>query len=332
LSFRIHGPVGCDPPEDRAIKVTMVDLQNPVPANLPQYPPKNFGCWEEGAACGTVIPAVPANPPVPLIAACTGTGEDISPDAGGGFQGGCARWVGKPATFMESQGPPASGPFRSARLQCTPFYFDWVTETAGGTISVVGAEIVPSSQYSVQAYGASCKGAEGGCTNVSTAVTILTRRSGDVASLFVPPEPSGQPNSLDVTGLVNKFKGAAGAPVKAIAQLQPNLVELNADVGALDIVACVDAVKELAYAFSGPCPCPSQATCGALACTAPGTCTNSTLPGLGAGAMCVLTCTGGDNAGEPCINASHCPGVGGGVCGVGGTGGFCRDRCGRCTP
>jgi hypothetical protein len=203
-----------------------------------------------------------------------------------------------------------------------------VTETAGGTIAVVGAELVPSSSYSVQAYGASCKGAEGGCANVSAAVTMLTRRSGDVASPFNPPDSSDQPAALDVAGLVLKFKGAVN-PVKAVAQLQPNLVELNGDVGALDIVACVDAVKDLAYAFSGPCPCPSLATCGALACAGPATCTASGLSGLGAGAMCVTTCVGGTNAGEPCIDLTHCPG--GTACGNGGANpGFCRDRCGRC--
>jgi len=321
LRFRVQPPAAATgTPGLGAIQVTMVDLQNPTPPNVPQYPPRNFACWEAGTACGTVIPASPP------AGACTGTGEDMTPDAAGGFQGGCARWVGKPGTFMESQGPPATGPFRAARLQCTPFYHDWVTETAGGTIAVVGAEIVPSSEYSVQAYASSCKGAEGGCTNVSAPVQMLTRRSGDVASLFSPPELSGQPNSIDVTRMVDKFKGAPGAPVKAISQLQPNLPELNADVGALDIVAAVDAVKELAYAPSGPCPCPSQATCNALACSTPGTCTGSALPGLGAGAMCVLTCSGGDNAGEPCINDTHCPG--GGACGSG----SCRDRCGRCKP
>jgi len=289
--------------------------------------------------------------PAPPLVACAGSGEDLTPDAGGGFQGGCARWVGKPGTFMESQGPPSNGPFRAARLQCTPFYYDWVTETAGGTIAVVGAEIVPSSEYSVQAYGPSCKGAEGGCTNVSAPVQMLTRRSGDVASEFNPPATTtGQPSALDVTRLVDKLKDVAGAPVKAISQIQPNLVELNGDVSALDIVAGVDAVKELPYSFSGPCPCPSLATCNALACSTPTTCIDSALPGLGAGSTCVKTCRSGDNVGDPCVNHSHCPG---GFCGevlrcasgpnagldcasdagcpMGTCGwGYCRDRCGRC--
>jgi len=309
LRFTVDPPAtATGTPTESAIKVTMVDLQNPVPANVPQFPPKNFACWEAGASCGTDIPAAPP------VGACSATTE----------ANGCARWIGKPGTFMEAQGPPATGPFRAARLQCTPFYFDWVTETSGGPIAVAGAEIVPSSQYSVQAYGSSCKGVENGCPNVSAPVTMYTRRSGDVASPFVPPDAAGQPNSLDVVALVNKFKGSTIAShVKAITQLQPNLPELNADVGALDIVAGVDAVKELAYAFSGPCPCPSLATCNALACSSPGTCTGSMLPGLGTGAMCVKTCSGGGRPGDPCINDTHCDG---GTCGNG----ACRDRCGRC--
>jgi len=347
LRFRVEPPATADATVgNAAIRVTMVDLQHPVPANLATKPPKDFTTFDtrlNGVCSGGSLPGhhcdgdgdCPGGGTCSSLAACTAAGntamwsagEDTTPDAAGGFQGGCARWVGRPGTFMESQGPPASGPFRAARLQCTPFYFDWVTETAGGTIAVVGAEIVPSSEYSVQAFGASCKGAEDDdCSDVSPAVTMLTRRSGDAASPFVPPELSGQPNSLDVTALVTKFKGATTASlVKAVTQLQPNLPELNADVGALDIVAAVDAVKELAYAISGPCPCPSQATCNALACATPGTCTGSALAGLGTGAMCVKTCTGGANGGEPCINNTHCDS---GTCGAG----FCRDRCGRCRP
>jgi len=345
LRFRLPPPASATAtPGQFAIKVTMVDLQHPVPANLPTKPPKDFTTFDtrlNGVCSGGSLPGHHCDDDgdcgggtCSSLAACTATGntaawsagEDTTPDAAGGFQGGCARWVGRPGTFMESQGPPASGPFRAARLQCTPFYFDWVTETAGGTIAVVGAEIAPSSEYSVQAFGSSCKGAEDGCSDVSPAVTMFTRRFGDAASPWVPPNPSGQPNSIDVAQLVAKFKGATTASlVKAVTQLQPNLPELNADVGALDIVAAVDAVKELAYAISGPCPCPSQATCNALACATPGTCTGSALPGLGTGAMCVKTCTGGANGGEPCINNTHCDS---GTCGAG----FCRDRCGRCSP
>jgi len=307
------------PPYD-AIEVTMVDLQNPIPANLPQNPPPNFSGYESGTCApktcvggdrNGLTCTVPADCPSPGV--CTAAVESNS----------CARWVGKPGTFLESQDSPGSMNYRAARLQCTPFYTDWVTETAGGPIVVVGAEIAPSSEYSVQAYGASCNGVEASCANVSTPVTMYTRRFGDVEVPFVPPNATGQPDVTDVAQLVNRFKNVAGAPVKAVSQLQPNLPELNADINALDIVAVVDAVKQRAYSFSGPCPCPSTVTCGSTACSSPTICAST----YGPGAVCVKTCTGpGLLAGDPCINDSHC--VGSGTCAAG----FCRDRCGRCTP
>jgi len=153
---------------------------------------------------------------------------------------------------------------------------------------------------------------------------MYTRRSGDVNAVYNPPGTTTQPDAIDVTQLVNKFKNVPGAPGKAITQLQPNLPELNGDINALDIVAVVDGVKGLAYSFAGPCPCPSLVTCGATACPGgAGTCTGSGLPGLGAGAMCVKTCSG---SGDSCINNGHCPT--GEICGNP----YCRDKCGRCTP
>jgi len=275
-----------------AIRVELVELQNPVPPNGTCCPPQDFHTYES--------------------ATCTAAGET----------GGCARWVGKPGTFLEAQDNPTGASYRAARLQCSPFYFDWVTETATKPITVVGAEILPSSEYRVQAYGSSCVGNEGTCTNVSAPVTMKTRRSGDLNAVYNPPGTTTQPDAIDVTQLVNKFKNVPGAPGKAITQLQPNVPELNADINALDIVAVVDAVKGFAYPFGGPCPCPSLVTCGATACPGgAGTCTGSPLPGLGAESMCVKTCS---VSGDPCINDGHCPT--GETCGNP----FCRDKCGRC--
>jgi hypothetical protein len=200
---------------------------------------------------------------------------------------------------------------------------------------VTGAEIVPSSIYHVESVSAACMGHESDCTAVSAPAQITTTRSGDIAARFNPPDPSTQPDALDIAQLVNKFKNVPGAPIKPIAQLQPNLPELNGDINALDIVAVVDAVKGLAYPFGGPCPCPSLMICGLTPCATPAVCV--ALPaasGGGPGAMCVKKCQApATNAGEPCLNASHCPGGGVGSCGAGGANpGFCRDKCGRCTP
>jgi len=263
-------------PGQTAIKVTMIDLQHPIPANLSQFPPPDFSGFEVGTC---------SDP------------------------GGCARWVGKPGTFYESQGPPQSGPYRAARLQCEPYYHDFGGE---GLFHVIGAEIVPSSAYEVEVFSVVCKGVEDTCTAASAPVTMYTRRYGDVEEPYNPPSTTNQPNAIDVAQLVNKFKSLPGAPIKARVQVQPNLPELNASVNALDIASVVDAVKGFAYVFSGPCPCPSTVTCG-------GSCTGC--PG-----MCVKVCTSGDNVGEPCINNTHCPS---GACASTGT---CRDQCGRCSP
>jgi len=314
-------PVPTPPEPLTALRVTPIDLQNPIPPNLPLYPPPNFSGYESGtcapmtcvgglkngAIC--VVPApVPMDCPSPGV--CTAAVEG----------NGCARWVGKLGTFLEAQDKPMGATNRSARLQCTPYYHDWGSE---GVFHVTGAEIVPSSEYDVVSFALSCMGNEDTCAAVSPPLRLTTARSGDVEVPFQlpPPAPLSQPDVIDVAQLVNKFKNLPGAPVKAIAQLQSNLPELNADINVMDILAAVDAMKQKAYAFSGPCPCPSTVTCGSTPCSSVTPCVTA----YGAGALCVKTCNGGANAGDPCINDTHCPGS---TCGAG----FCRDRCGRCSP
>ncbi len=268
-------------PEPTALRVRLVDLQNPVPPNPPGNLPPSFSAFETGPTC--------TDP------------------------GGCVRWVGEPSLFRESQDSPGAGTFWGARLQCTPVYFDWSTV---GVFHVTGAEIAPSSKFDIENLDSFCTGNEATCTDMSAALRVNTARHGDVVTPFNPPSPSVQPDALDVNAVVAKFKGLIGSPNKAHCQIQPNLPELNADTGALDILACVDAFKGLAYPFSGPCVCPSTVTCGVTPCANPNGCPNGT---------CVRTCVGGTQAGLPCVVVAHCPG---GTCGQG----FCRDRCGRCTP
>jgi len=176
---------------------------------------------------------------------------------------------------------------------------------------------VPSSTYELQSYAATCKGIEVGCPDVSPTVAMVTRRSGDASTPFNPPSASAQPDGNDVIAVLNKFKNLPGAPSKLAAQIQPNIPELNADVSGLDISATVDAFKGAAYPFSGPCACPSTVTCETTACSSAAACS---------GGMCEKTCVGGTNDDQPCVSTAHCPG--GGTCGTG----FCRDRCGRCSP
>jgi len=330
LRFTVTGPEGPSKPE--AIKVTMVDLQHPNPPNLAIQPPPNLTTYDTrlngvcvggtlaGHHCDTTADCTSPGTCTGGLAACTADPTCTNASACTLPSNGCARWVGKLGTFYESQGPPVSGPYKAARLQCTPYYWDWKPE---GLLTVVGADVAPSSEYSVQVYGASCLGVEGTCTDVSAPVTMYTRRSGDVEQPFNPPSATGQPDVTDVSQLVNKFKNLPGAPVKAISQIQPNLPELNANINVLDILAVVDALKGVKYAFSGPCACPSLVTCELTACTSDTPCINA----YGAGSKCVKVCTGpGSLTGDLCIDNTHC--VGSGTCGSG----FCRDRCVRCKP
>lgn len=290
-----------------AIGVRMSELQNPQPPNAPCCPPPDFGAY--------------------LTAACSAPGEG----------NGCVRWVGSPGTYLESQNNAPLGRLRAARLQCTPYYHDWASEAG---FSVFGPEIVPSSTYEVVAYGSSCKGVEPACTNVSTPVQMFTRRWGDVAAPFNPPNDT-EPAGGDVVELVNKFKNLTGTKSKAVDKIFGNVVDVGSDVGGLEISGAVDAFKGLAYPYSGPCVCPSTVLCNSTACTSAEPC---------AGGLCVRTCVAGAHAGLPCQTEKHCNVCEGGfsegwpcdpadatpcpggacsndsVCGAG----FCRDRCGRC--
>lgn len=280
VSMSFDNTTAGPPSGAQAIRIKPVDLQNPVPLNPPCCPPQNFGMWEVGT--------------------CTATNES----------GGCARWVGQPGTFREAQDNILLGTYRAARLVCSPYFHDWSSE---GMVHVVGPEIMPSSLYQVQYIDVACSDTfDEDC--FSEALEVPTARWGDVASPFAPV--GTQPDPVDVVALVNKFRNQPGAPPKAVAQLQPNLVELNVDVGALDIVGAIDGFRGNAYPYSGPCPCPSPVTCNAISCNSPTPCS---------GGLCIRTCVGGPNDGAPCLNLGHCPS---GTCGQG----FCRDRCGRCSP
>jgi PKD repeat protein len=345
---------------ETAVKVTMVDLQNPVPPNNnpagPCCPPANFitfdttvnavcaGGSNQGYRC-----ASGANCPgssCPAGVACTEA-------AGANSQGSCDRWVGPPLGYLESNDNPGLGNYRVARLQCTPFYYDWAAEANSCLVNIIGAEIVPSSSYTLQTYGSDCKGVESTCTNVSNPVQVTTRRAGDIATPFQSATPPlTQPNAVDVVNVVNKFRSLANAPSKVIAQVQPNFPEPNADISAIDIVAVVDNVRGFGYTYSGPCVCPSTVPCNTTACAGASACTGL----YGAGATCIKTCSSGPRTGQPCNNNLNCgaciggPPTGAGAAGIpcdagtdcvsgncgvgacptGATPGFCRDRCGRC--
>jgi hypothetical protein len=161
---------------------------------------------------------------------------------------GQVRWVGPPTQYVESAATPT--PFWASKLQCSPHYQDW-----GSIIEVyvTGPEIVPSSMYQYELLYESCQGIEGSCTNVSPTFTVRTRRWGDIAWPYNPPEATAQPDVGDIAALVSKFRSAAGAPIKARAMLagvdQLGNVNLAVDFDFTHIAACVDAFRGRPYPY-----------------------------------------------------------------------------------
>jgi len=197
-------------------------------------------------------------------------------------------YVGPPVAAPEEDSSQPALTFTAAPLQCEPYAHDWISE---GVVSVYGAEIMPNSTYELQqSTGSNCDLLTDECW--SAAITITTAKYGDVVAPYHGDGPV-QPDFGDISALVDKFLAAPGAPTKAVAQLQPNIVYPNRPIDFNDISADVEAFLGTTYASTepGPCGCPSTVTCNATACASDSTCA----PGL-------------------CIDN------------------FCRDACGRCAP
>jgi hypothetical protein len=264
-----------------ALRVRMLELQNPQPPNGPEFPPPDLSAYEFGPTC-------------------------TDPD-------GCERWVAPVDEYFEFFEILSLGGFRAARLQCTPYYTDWAAE---GPFYIYGAEIIPSSLYQVDQLDATCMGNENACPDIVQSLSLATARHGDTAEPFNPPSTTGQPNALDIVAIVDHYKHLPNAPKRVWVSLYPALPELNGSVDILDVANVVNAFKGFAYAYGGPCPCDSPVTCNATPCTSAAQCS---------GGLCVRTCVGGSNSGEPCFRNGNCLD---GTCGPG----FCRDRCGGCSP
>ena len=183
---------------------------------------------------------------------------------------GQTQYVGPPVQYVESV---SSGtPFMASKLQCAPYYQDWTTISL---LHVTGEAIVPSSFFDVEVLGASCASVEDTCEDVSDALQIETGRWGDVVTTFqLPTPPVTQPDFNDIGAMVNKFKSALGAPIKARAMLAGEglrgLINLTPDLGFTHISADVDGFKGLAYPYKpGKCTgaqttaCTTDADCGA---------------------------------------------------------------------
>jgi hypothetical protein len=157
---------------------------------------------------------------------------------------------------------PNSGiPFYASQLECAPYYHDWsaLNPPVPPILHVTGSAVVPSSIYEVENVAASCMGNEVNCMAVSTPLTISTTRWGDVWEPYNPPDGSVQPDITDVSKLVDKFRNAIGAPIKArgIQAGQPGdafgevtMPVMAVDFGFSHISACVDAFRGVPYPYT----------------------------------------------------------------------------------
>jgi len=201
-------------------------------------------------------------------------------------------YIGPPTDAPEEESAQPGLTFRVTPLVCTPYTHDWSGE---GIVSVYGAEIMPGSVYEVQRAGADCADlADEACW--STPLQIRTAKYGDVSPVFDWENVSPQPDFNDVAAMVNKFLATAGAPIKAVAQLQPNSVFPDRPIDFRDIAADVEGFLGTPFASTnhGPCVCPPTVTCNETACS----------------------------------SKIDCVGFGDGLC----VNGSCADPCGRCAP
>jgi len=238
--------------DGNALRIPGVTL---LPARITVYPlrPNRFLPMSIGPAAGGSMairvkmvtlqdpnpPNPPGSPPQDFsgfeFATCTNDGA------------GCVRWVTGPFSFPESTTTSEAGTFFGATLSCTPvFRSDWATF---GDFYVSAREIVPSSVYEVEYF-------DDGLLSLGPAFTVATGRWGDVIAPYKPPDSSTQPDFVDISAVVDKFKSLPTAIPKARAQLQPDAPDMNADISFLDISGCVDAFKGLAFPYSGPLSCP----------------------------------------------------------------------------
>jgi len=175
-------------------------------------------------------------------------------------------------------GPPFEAPeedttqpgltFTAAPLSCDPYAHAWSAESI---VSAYGAELMPSSDYDIQRAYANCTDLLTNEACWSAPLSITTGKYGDVWPLFDAPGNPPQPDFGDIAAVVQKFlaAGPASAPIKAVAQLQPNCVFPDRAIDFRDIAADVEAFLGTPYASTsyGPCTCPSAVTCGATPCT-----------------------------------------------------------------
>jgi len=178
-------------------------------------------------------------------------------------------WVGEPVEICENSGqstppPEGCGPawvpggpaltMWSANLQATRYCHDFGSV---GLLHVTDCEIVPGATYTVEAIHCDCD--PGNEENYSDPLTINTSMWGDICNTYDGTHwtaPNGTIDvTLDVTACLEKFKNTFGAPIKARANVDPNVPGWKVNIST-DVTQILDAFKGQPYPFAGPGTCP----------------------------------------------------------------------------
>jgi hypothetical protein len=121
-----------------------------------------------------------------------------------------------------------------------------------GLVHVLSEHIVPDARYKVEAFG--CSPGRSVADDASALALIVdTARWGDlVGDCSVTPctPPDGKVDFIDISAIVGKFQDSEWAPIKARADVAPEVPDRVIDFS--DIMYVVDAFRGQPYPFSEP--------------------------------------------------------------------------------
>jgi len=156
-------------------------------------------------------------------------------------------WVGEPVAFVPVPAPGTVFPIAS--LTCQPTFRDW---SDVDVLHVYGAAVMPSSNYLLQNVYEACQ--DSATAVASLPLELTTARWADLAPLFNPPSETTQPDFIDVSAAVDRFRASPNSPDFTYADLDPQVP--NQDVNFTDVSRVVDAFRGIPYPWPPPSPCP----------------------------------------------------------------------------
>lgn len=166
---------------------------------------------------------------------------------------GEVRWAGEMFRCLERNGDELV----AAQLGCEPVCADW---GAVNLVHLFGADVVPGSQYTVQAVDCEC-GFDSEA-DYSAPLEVRTGKWGDIAPTFATPGGPFQPDFGDISALVDCFTGAPTAPSATVCNIQPRVPGVCGGGGVAvptsftDIAADVGAFSGDPYPYGPPDSCP----------------------------------------------------------------------------